>query len=69
MLDKCKHIFCGECFKEFYRTQIEEEYKHHDLKCPEYGCDTKPTEQEVRNIIDSNCFDKFIKFQKNTQVS
>ena len=39
------------------------------MKCPEYGCDNKPTEKEVHSIINENCFQKFIKFRLNTQVA
>ena len=34
MLDKCHHTFCADCFKETFRALIEDQSKHHMLKCP-----------------------------------
>ena len=34
MLGKCGHTFCRECFAEFYRSLIEDQNRHFDLKCP-----------------------------------
>lgn len=61
MLSGCGHVFCQDCFKEFYRTLIEDQMKSHDLKCPQYGCDNKPTEEEIRNIITPKSFGIFQK--------
>ena len=69
MLQECKHTFCKACFKEYYRSLIEDQNKHHDLRCPENKCATKPTEEEVRAIINDDSFRKFKKFQTNTKVA
>lgn len=34
MLDQCNHTFCADCFQETYRALIEDQSKHHMLKCP-----------------------------------
>lgn len=47
MLEKCQHMFCAECFTEYYKSMIEKQNNHHRLKCPEYGCDTIPTDDEI----------------------
>ena len=52
MLSECKHIFCGDCFRDFYKSLIMDQMKHDQLKCPEYGCESKPSEEEIRGIID-----------------
>lgn len=69
MLDKCKHAFCGECFEEYFRSLIEDQNRHHDLKCPEYTCQARASEQEIKAIIDGDCFAKFKKFQANLLVA
>ena len=33
-LDKCGHTFCSLCFEEYYRSMIEDQNKHHGLRCP-----------------------------------
>ena len=43
--------------------------KHYLLKCPEYGCEVKPTVEEIRGIINKSCFDKYEKFTLNTKVA
>ena len=59
MLDKCKHAFCAECFKETYRAQIEDQNMYEKLNCPEIDCKTTPSLKEIMNIIDDNCFEKY----------
>jgi hypothetical protein len=39
------------------------------LKCPEYGCENRPTLEEIKQIIDSDCFLKYQKFQNITKVA
>ena len=34
MLEKCGHSFCIDCFKETFRSCIEDQNKHHNLECP-----------------------------------
>ena len=65
-LEKCKHTFCAECFREFYRTLIEDMYQHDCLRCPQHGCDAKPTLEEVKKIINEDSFNKYIQFTKDT---
>ena len=69
MLEECKHMFCADCFKEYYRSLIEDQNRHQALKCPQWGCDTKPTEEEIQQIINENCYRKFKRFQLNTMVA
>ena len=52
-LDKCGHTFCKECFTETFRSLIEDQNKVHMLKCPQYGCEIKPTQEEVKQIINT----------------
>lgn len=69
MLGACGHTFCGECFHDYFKSLIEEQNKDHKLKCPQFGCETKPTQDEVKNIISEDCFKKFQKFQLNRKVA
>ena len=68
-LSGCEHTFCRECFTDFYKSLIEEQNKHEDLKCLQFGCTAKPTEEEIKSIIGEDCFQKFKKFQINTEVA
>ena len=38
------------------------------LKCPEFECKIKPSEQEIQEIISSDNFDKYKKFKQNQIV-
>ena len=69
MLSECGHTFCGECFEEYFRSLIEDQNKDHKLRCPQAGCETKPTPEEVEQIISEDCFKKFSKFQLNRKVA
>ena len=64
----CGHTFCNECFTDYFTSMINDQNKHDQLKCPEYECQTKPTEEEVKSIINDNCFLKYKKFQLNQKV-
>ena len=39
------------------------------LMCPEYKCPTKPTLQQIKDMIKSDCFEKYKKFQINQKVA
>lgn len=69
MLSECQHTFCAECFEEYFRSLIEDQLKDHKLQCPEYGCSTKPSQEEVESIISSDCHKKYTKFQTNRKVA
>ena len=43
--------------------------KHNSLKCPEYGCDTVPSAEEIQNILDGKVFQKYQEYQTNTKVA
>ena len=68
-LEKCGHRFCEFCFVESFRSLIEDQNKSDKLRCPQFGCDVKPTKDEVKFIIDNSVFDKFIKFTNNKTVA
>ena len=68
-LAECGHAFCGECFKEFFQTMIELQYRHDKLKCPQFDCDVTPNIKDVENIVSSNCLEKFKKFNITTAVA
>ena len=58
----CEHTFCEDCFRETFRAMIEDQNRAHQLMCPEAGCGLKPTEDEVKQILEENCFAKFKRF-------
>jgi hypothetical protein len=39
------------------------------LKCPEHECEIKPSEEELREIIRPEVFEKFKKFELNAKVA
>jgi len=56
MLSKCNHAFCGDCFTEYYRSLVEDQYKMNNLKCPQHDCKEVPSKEEVEAIMSKNCF-------------
>ena len=53
------HKFCSECFTEDFRSLIEDQNKHADLKCPEFDCEAKPTDEEVKKAVSEATFKKY----------
>lgn len=43
MLSGCNHAFCADCFKDTFRSLIEDQMKSDKLECPEYGCKIQPS--------------------------
>jgi ariadne-1 len=68
-LEKCGHKFCSECFGECFRALVEDQGKSHLLKCPEVGCGQMPTEEEVKDMLENDCFEKYVKFNNNLRVA
>ena len=56
----CGHVFCAECFKEYYKSLITEQNKSHKLGCPEHGCPCEPTVEEVQRIIEEDVYQKYV---------
>jgi len=48
---------------------IEDQNKSTKLKCPQFGCGTTPSEEEVKAIISSDSFSKYQKFINNQRVA
>ena len=68
-LENCQnHRFCSECFTEEFRSRIEDQNKHADLKCPEFGCEVKPTDDEILQAVGKTVYLKFVKFQEGLKV-
>lgn len=67
-LTDCQHSFCSECFEETYRSLIEDENALHKIKCPQFGCQNIPSEQELQNIIPLDVFQKYTRFKLKKQV-
>ena len=59
---KCGHVYCAECFEEYFRQKIEIENECDNLKCPQRGCHMKPTADEIKAITTQDCFEKFCKY-------
>ena len=55
-LTSCHHSFCSLCFEEFFRSLIEDQNALDLLKCPQHGCDAKPSESEIKQIVSKGCF-------------
>ena len=69
MLNSCEHTFCAECFTEYFRSLVEDQNKHHLLICPEAGCGVKASEEEIKQILQEDCFKKFKRFQNDRRVA
>ena len=63
-----KHMFCSECFTEDFRSLIEDQNKHQDLKCPEFNCELKPTDDEVKKAVSAQTYEKYQQFQNDLKV-
>ena len=62
-LKECKHSFCEECFQETYRSLIEDQNALDKIKCPQFGCEVKPSEAELQQIVPQEVFEKYTKFK------
>ena len=58
-LNDCKHSFCSECFQETYRSLIEDQNALEKIKCPQFGCDVKPSEEDLQQILPQKIFEKY----------
>ena len=68
-LEKCGHTFCADCFKDNYRCLIEDMGQTHNLKCPEFECKVHASEAEIKELLETDCFQKFLKFRRNKEVA
>ena len=48
---------------------IVEQNRHDDLKCPQHGCDSVPTIDEIEKLVSADVFKKYKKFQDNQRVA
>lgn len=60
-LDACQgdHYFCKDCFAEDFRSLIEDQNKHSDLKCLEFNCMEKPSDEEILDFVGPDVFAKY----------
>jgi hypothetical protein len=61
-------LFCSDCFTEDFRSLIEDQNKHAHLKCPEFNCEVKPTDDEILKAVGESVFAKYVKFQSDLKV-
>ena len=65
----CKHAFCKECTAEYFRSLVEDQGKHHSLKCPAHNCGKEPTAEEIAALLTNETFSKYSLFQLNLKVA
>ena len=68
-LTSCNHIFCKECLTDYFTSLITDQNKHDDIKCPEHECGAKPTEEELKELVGTDVYQKFQKFELNMKVA
>ena len=68
-LAACGHTFCRQCFQDTYHSMILEQNRHDDLRCPFYQCEGKPTDEEVKLLVSSEIYKKYLRFQNNQRVA
>ena len=39
------------------------------MKCPQFGCEAKPTVEEIRSIVSPDVFDKYLDFHQDLMVT
>ena len=39
------------------------------MKCPQYGCEAKPTIEEIKSIVSPEVFDKYLNFHEDLMVT
>ena len=62
-LDLCNHSFCSDCFSETYRSLIEDQNALSKIKCPQYGCEAAPSEEEIQRLVPPEVFDKYLRYK------
>ena len=65
---RCGHIFCTKCICEHYRFKIEDQNLVKQIKCPQYGCPRQATEEEIKQIVSTDTFQKMQKYMFNHLV-
>ena len=69
-LAECGHQFCLLCLHDNYRSLIEDQYRHKNLKCPQNGCTAMIKEAEIRAILDNEqVIEKLERFRRSTRVA
>lgn len=61
-LSECKHIACRECVKGFWTSRIEEGRVEDGIVCPEVTCGGLPRVEEVRNVVETEMYDRYERF-------
>ena len=67
-LHGCSHFFCKECIGDYFKSLVVDQMKDHMLKCPEHGCQNKPSLDQIRLVLDADAFAKYEQFSTNRRV-
>ena len=68
-IKNCGHSFCNKCWYEFLSININEN-KLPSIKCLEYKCDSKLSDEFIFNLLNSNItlIKKYKKYKKESEV-
>ena len=67
VFDFCSHSFCSSCLREYFELLINEN-KISKIKCMSDHCESKISEEYLRQIISSQSYEKFVKFSKRLEI-
>ena len=55
---KCEHVFCNECMKTYFETQIASG-NHKNLTCPHDKCESQATPAQVLQLVGNELFQRY----------
>lgn len=65
----CGHTFCNSCFSSYFSSLIEQQNRCDSIPCPEIGCDIVPKLREIKDIINRDCYLKYVRFNRAKMVA
>ena len=60
----CEHMYCRECFSNYFDYMVDDHNNENDFKCPLTDCYYVPNDSEMKWIIEPEKYLKYKNFKK-----
>mmetsp|Transcript_14468 Transcript_14468/g.21996 ORF Transcript_14468/g.21996 Transcript_14468/m.21996 type:complete len:510 (-) Transcript_14468:53-1582(-) len=64
----CKHYFCKTCWSRYLEVEIQNG-KVLQIPCPEYKCNRKVSQEEIKKSVNDSTYIKYLKFKRNREIA